>query len=82
MNGSRLLFAIAVLVLGAALGLGWYTLAHARGWAYVTSFNVIVKFTRAATLGVEYMWGDNHVLSGDKGWAQRLQFGLKYDLTK
>ena len=29
-------FAIAVLVLGAALGLGSYTFAYARGWAYMT----------------------------------------------
>ena len=36
MNGSRVLFAIAVLVLGAALGLGAYTFAYARGWAYMT----------------------------------------------
>ena len=36
MNGSRALFAIAVLVLGAALGLGTYTFAYARGWAYMT----------------------------------------------
>ena len=36
MNGSRALFAIAVLVLGAALGLGSYTFAYARGWAYMT----------------------------------------------
>ena len=37
MNGSRALFAIAVLVLGAALGLGTYTFAYARGWAYMTN---------------------------------------------
>ena len=36
MNGSRMVFAIAVLVLGAALGLGAYTFAYARGWAYMT----------------------------------------------
>ena len=36
MNGSRMLFAIAVLVLGAALGVGSYTFAYARGWAYLT----------------------------------------------
>ena len=36
MNGSRMVFAIAVLVLGAALGLGSYTFAYARGWAYLT----------------------------------------------
>ena len=36
MTGSRLLFAIAVLVLGAALGLGSYTFAYAQGWAYMT----------------------------------------------
>ena len=36
MNGSRALFAIAVLVLGAAFGLGAYTFAYARGWAYLT----------------------------------------------
>ena len=33
MNGSRVGFAIAVLVHGAALGLGSYTFAYARGWA-------------------------------------------------
>ena len=36
MNGSRTSFVIAVLVLGAALGLGSYTFAYARGWAYMT----------------------------------------------
>ena len=36
MDGSRISFAIAVLVLGAALGLGSYTFAYARGWAYMT----------------------------------------------
>ena len=36
MNGSRMVFAIAVLVLGAALGLGSYTFAYAQGWAYLT----------------------------------------------
>ena len=36
MNGSHTLFAIAVVVLGAALGLGTYTFAYARGWAYMT----------------------------------------------
>jgi cytochrome c nitrite reductase small subunit len=36
MNGSRALFAIAVLVIGAAIGLGSYTFAYARGWAYMT----------------------------------------------
>jgi hypothetical protein len=34
MTGSRIVFAIAVVVLGAALGLGSYTFAYARGWAY------------------------------------------------
>ena len=36
MNGSRISFAIAVLALGAALGLGSYTFAYTRGWAYLT----------------------------------------------
>ncbi len=36
MDGSRMSFAIAALVLGAALGLGVYTFAYARGWAYMT----------------------------------------------
>ena len=36
MNGSRTWFAIAVVVLGAAFGLGSYTFAYARGWSYMT----------------------------------------------
>ena len=36
LTGSRVGFAIAVVVLGAALGLGSYTFAYARGWAYLT----------------------------------------------
>ena len=37
MNGSRTSIAIAaVVLLGAALGLGAYTFAYARGWAYLT----------------------------------------------
>ncbi len=43
---------------------------------------MMVRFQRAATLGVEYMWGDNQLLNRDEGWAHRIQFGLKYDLTK
>ena len=49
---------------------------------HVLSANVIVKFFQAASLGVEYMWGDNRLQNGDDGWAQRIQFGLKYDLAK
>lgn len=49
---------------------------------HVASVNLILKIFRVATLGLEYMWGDNHLLSGDDGWAQRIQLGLKYDLTK
>jgi hypothetical protein len=49
---------------------------------HVMSANLMVKFYRAATLGIEYMWGDNRLQNGDDGWAQRIQFGLKYDLTK
>ena len=36
MTGSRASIAVAVVVLGAALGLGSYTFAYARGWAYMT----------------------------------------------
>ena len=37
MTGSRTSIAIAaVVLLGAALGLGSYTFAYARGWAYLT----------------------------------------------
>ena len=37
MNGSRTSIAIAAVgLLGAALGLGSYTFAYARGWAYLT----------------------------------------------
>jgi hypothetical protein len=49
---------------------------------HAASINLIFRIARAATVGVEYMWGDNHLFNGDDGWAQRLQFGLKYDLTK
>jgi len=48
----------------------------------VFSVNLIFKFVPAATAGVEYMWGDNQLQSGEDGWAQRLQIALKYDLTK
>ena len=46
------------------------------------SINLILKFLRSATAGVEYLWGDNNLQNGDDGWGQRLQFSLKYDLTK
>ena len=36
MNSSHTSLAIAVVALGAALGLGSYTFAYARGWAYLT----------------------------------------------
>lgn len=49
---------------------------------HVASANLILKFARAATVGLEYIWGDNHLMGGDDGWAQRLQLGLKYDFTK
>jgi len=37
MSGSHASLAIAVVVLGIALGLGSYTFAYARGWAYMTN---------------------------------------------
>ena len=49
---------------------------------HVFSINLILKFLRSATAGVEYLWGDNNLQNGDDGWAQRIQFSLKYDLTK
>ena len=49
---------------------------------HVVSINLIFKFLRSATVGVEYLWGDNQLQNGEDGWAQRIQFSLKYDLTK
>ena len=37
MSGSHTSLAIAVVALGVALGLGSYTFAYARGWAYMTN---------------------------------------------
>ena len=37
MTASRASIAVASVVLGAALGLGAYTFAYARGWAYMTN---------------------------------------------
>ena len=37
MNGSQASLAIAVVLLGAALGLGSYTFAYAKGWSYLTN---------------------------------------------
>jgi hypothetical protein len=48
----------------------------------VAEINLIFKFAPAATAGVEYIWGDNELLNGEDGWAQRIQVALKYDLTK
>ena len=36
MNASRWSLAIAVVLIGSALGLGSYTFTYARGWAYMT----------------------------------------------
>ena len=36
MDSSRIVFGVAVLVIGAALGLGAYTFTYAKGWAYMT----------------------------------------------
>ena len=49
---------------------------------HVASINVIFKFVPSATVGGEYMWGDNQHMNGEDGWAHRIQFSLKYDLTK
>ncbi len=37
MTPSRLTIAVAAAVLGVAIGLGSYTFAYARGWAYMTN---------------------------------------------
>ena len=36
MSGTRTSIVIAAVVIGAAIGLGSYTFAYARGWAYMT----------------------------------------------
>ena len=49
---------------------------------HVFTINFIRKFGSAATTGIEYDWGDNRLMNGEDGWAQRVQFSIKYDLTK
>ncbi len=45
------------------------------------SINLAWQFSDRAMFGVEYLWGNNNVISGASGDAQRVQASLRYDLN-
>ena len=45
------------------------------------SLNLAWQFSQRAMLGIEYLWGQNILLTDMRGQGQRVQTTLRYDLN-